>query len=321
MSAGETEKPPIGVVSQLGKGKGADRDLTKVLGIVGSRRRLGNSDVLVREAINRVREEGLETQIVYLDQFRLEECKGCLSCVFKGKCALNDDLEKILSLMLSAQGLIVGAPTYLFSPPGIIKILGDRGLNLSSYLDNLKTQPRYGIAISISGDQRWNPMGVEFLTQFCWIYGFRVIDYLEAYGPGPGEVALDEANLAGARAIAHRLVQALAGNPSKRPAAPNQCPVCYSRNFRINENGCVVCPICLNQGHMVMVNGQPQIEFQKDPPSISDHFWSWDYRIHHLHEWVIPTRDRYLKLRPAIKEKLKKYRIEIINAPRTQHSN
>lgn len=283
--------------------------MAKVLGVVGSRRRLGNSDVLVREAIDRVREQGLETQLVYLDQFRLEECKGCLICVFKGKCALNDDLEKILSLMLPAQGLIVGAPTYLFSPPGIIKMLGDRGLNLSPYLDQLKAQPRYGVAISISGDQRWNPMGVEFLTQFCWIYGFQPIDYLEAYGPGPGEVTLDEAKLAGARQVADRLVQALAGHPFKRPADFNQCPVCYSRSFQLKENGRVVCPICLNQGHVVMVNGQPQVEFPAGPHSASDHFWSWDYRIHHLHDWVIPTRDYYLKLRPAIKEKLKKYRI------------
>lgn len=284
--------------------------MPKVLGVVGSRRRLGNSDVLVREALSQVRKQGLSTELVHLDQFHLEECKGCLSCVFKGKCALHDDLEKILSLALSAQGLIVGAPTYLLSPSGIIKTLTDRGLALSTYLDELKGQPRYGVAISVSGDQRWNPMGVEFLTQFCWVYGFEPIDYLEAYGPGPGEVTLDEARLTGARQVADRLVQALAGHPTRRPATTNQCPVCYSRSFQLQESGRVVCPICLNQGHLVMVNGQPQVEFTAGPHSAADHFWSWDYRIHHLHGWVIPTRDHYLKLRPAIKEKLKKYRIE-----------
>jgi multimeric flavodoxin WrbA len=67
-------------------------DSLKVLGLIGSYRKLGNTEVLVKEALMEVQRLRAEVDVLRLTDFRIEPCKGCMACVFKSEeCKIQDD--------------------------------------------------------------------------------------------------------------------------------------------------------------------------------------------------------------------------------------
>ena len=60
-----------------------------ILGIVGSARLWGNSELLVRQALAGAEREGASVALLRLTALRIESCTGCLRCVIGGKRRLN----------------------------------------------------------------------------------------------------------------------------------------------------------------------------------------------------------------------------------------
>lgn len=281
--------------------------MTTVLGICCSARHFGNCEVLLREALAGAGEAGATVEFLRLTDLRFEPCRGCLACVYRGKCAISGDgLQTLLEKILSADGLIVAAPTYLLGPAGIVKLVADRALNLAPHLKTLAGRARKGATISVAGNAAWNPLGVELLNLFALAFGYEVVDYLEAYAPGPGEVLLDPQNVHGARELGRQVAQAIRGRAMRRLPAPDQCPHCYSRLFRLTSGNRVTCAVCLTTGKLVQSGGKTA--FLPDPPGPRGHFWSSAYRQEHLADWIIPSRDRYLAKRAEIRELLARHR-------------
>ncbi len=105
----------------------------KILGL-SCGRRMGNTEVLVKEALMGAQELGAEVELVRLNDLKLKPCTGCNRCfedMFtkggSGDCILkNDDFRFIDEKILECDGLIVGSPIYEKTPPGQLKILNDR---------------------------------------------------------------------------------------------------------------------------------------------------------------------------------------------------
>lgn len=84
----------------------------KVVGVVGSPRPGGNTEILTRIALEEVEKEGLETEIISLAGKRIEPCDGCRSCSTTGKCHIRDDFEFVCKKMIEADGIILATPVY-----------------------------------------------------------------------------------------------------------------------------------------------------------------------------------------------------------------
>ena len=84
----------------------------KVIGIVGSGRRRGNTEMLTRVALEEIKKEGLETELISLAGKRIEGCDGCRSCSKTGKCHIKDDFGSIFAKMKKADGIILASPVY-----------------------------------------------------------------------------------------------------------------------------------------------------------------------------------------------------------------
>ncbi|MHB1126683.1 MAG: flavodoxin family protein [Bacillota bacterium] len=281
--------------------------MLKVLGIIGSKRPLGNSEVLMREAVQGAEQEGAQAELIRLADMNLQFCRGCLACVFKGACAIkDDDMPGFLEKIMEADAMIVAAPTYVLSPAAVIKAACDRSLMMSPFLDELSRRKRAAATITVAGNGQWNPLGLELLNQFALILGYQVVDYLEAYQPGPGEVLLDDSLIEAAYQLGQKVVRSAMGEETPRVPENNQCPHCYGKAFEINSEGKITCKICLATGELKNNGSGTVINF--DNADDGHYFWSWDHRMAHQHDWIIPTRDRYLAKRMLIKEKLTKYR-------------
>lgn len=281
--------------------------MSKVLGITCSYRRLGNCDVLLQEALLGAREAGAEVEYLRLTDLNIKPCRGCLSCAFKGSCAIkDDDMQLLRDKMKESDGLLIAAPTYVFSPAGIVKMVMDRSITGPDELNYYLGRRRAAATISIAGNKEWNLLGLEILNLFPMAYGYDIVDYLEAFAPGPGETLLNDEVVAGAHQLGYSVVRAMEGKTEKKEPLPGQCPVCYSRAFRLSAPEEVRCCTCNTRGKVIPDKNSWKIDFNRE--DISDHFWKISHRIKHLNEWIIPTKDVYMKKREAVKGSLQKYR-------------
>lgn len=102
----------------------------RVLAVMGSPRKKGNTF----QAVERVRDillrlnKNLDFEYLFLEDCRLEMCKGCFACFAKGenKCPLKDDRDHVYSKMMAADGIILAAPTYAMGVPALMKNYVDR---------------------------------------------------------------------------------------------------------------------------------------------------------------------------------------------------
>ncbi len=87
----------------------------KVVGIVGSYRKNGFIDSAIAQILASAESQGAETQKIYLQDQHIEFCTNCRTCMQepgteRGKCVLEDDMERILQDIESADSLVIGAP-------------------------------------------------------------------------------------------------------------------------------------------------------------------------------------------------------------------
>lgn len=98
----------------------------KIIGIASSPHRNGNSVALLREALKGAREAGAETEEIYLPDYDIRYCQGCMRCLSSDRCALPDDLNWLREKLTEADGLILSSPTYGLAPNAMMKNFSDR---------------------------------------------------------------------------------------------------------------------------------------------------------------------------------------------------
>lgn len=67
----------------------------KILGIVGSKRKNGNTAALVKKALAEIQCEEIETKMIHLGDYNIKGCTGCEGCKETYKCVIKDDIQKI----------------------------------------------------------------------------------------------------------------------------------------------------------------------------------------------------------------------------------
>jgi len=98
----------------------------KVLGVVGSPRRKGNTAALVEKILEGAREAGIETERFYLGDMQLNPCKDCVVCKRTGECAQKDDMQLVYEAIKDANVLVLGTPIYFDHISAQTKIFIDR---------------------------------------------------------------------------------------------------------------------------------------------------------------------------------------------------
>ncbi|MCK9151923.1 flavodoxin family protein [Methanobacterium alcaliphilum] len=101
----------------------------KVLAIIGSPQKKGNSYRATREIENQINKIGsVDFEYLFLQDVHLEMCRGCFNCISRGEkyCPLKDDREKIEQMMTNSDGVIFVSPCYCQNVSGLMKNFIDR---------------------------------------------------------------------------------------------------------------------------------------------------------------------------------------------------
>jgi multimeric flavodoxin WrbA len=98
----------------------------KVLGIYGSPREGGNSDLLLEKALEGAKSAGAEVTSLRASDFMISGCQECGDCDDTGECTVEDDMQKIYPQLDEADAIIMATPIFFYSPPAQLKALIDR---------------------------------------------------------------------------------------------------------------------------------------------------------------------------------------------------
>ncbi|HCO93511.1 MAG TPA: hypothetical protein DIU00_06105 [Phycisphaerales bacterium] len=100
--------------------------MKRILAVVGSPRRNGNTHILVSKIVEGARANGAVVDELFLGELTIRECDGCHAC-WKGKeCSKNDDMRAIYPAIIQSDVIIFGTPVYWYGPTALMKAFIDR---------------------------------------------------------------------------------------------------------------------------------------------------------------------------------------------------
>ncbi len=171
----------------------------KAIGIVGSPRKNGNTEILTQHALKAIAEEGLDTELVRLAGLDIRPCDACMVCRKGEPCPIDDDLLPIYSKMKEADAIILASPVYFGSATALIKALMER----TGYM-SYDTRPFVG---KVGGPLVVARRAGQNFTFAQLMYWFHILGFFMpgstywniAFGRRPGDVSEDEEGLITAR--------------------------------------------------------------------------------------------------------------------------
>lgn len=146
----------------------------KVLGLVGSPRKGGNTDIMVDAVLERAKADGHETEKVYLYEADIGPCIDCRGCSKDDLvCIVEDGMQKLYPKLESAGAIVFGTPVYWVGPTGTMKNLIDRFL---PYYGNGRMRGKKAILVAPAGD---GPSEGNLLTEmFRRSFEYLKIDFV-----------------------------------------------------------------------------------------------------------------------------------------------
>jgi len=158
-----------------------------MMGIVGSPRQGGNTDVLVQEILAGAAEEGVETDLVRLGDLRIEPCRACDACRETGVCVLDDDFPALFERMRSSQAWVLGTPVYWWGPTAQFKAFLDRWYMAASHRDVFRGR-RVAFAVPSGGGPSYANHTVGLLEEVAAYLGMDHRGTLSIAASGRGSV-------------------------------------------------------------------------------------------------------------------------------------
>jgi multimeric flavodoxin WrbA len=98
----------------------------RIIGVVASPRKEGNTAWTVNKILEGAKEQGAETQTWLFSDLDIKPCKGCLGCVQSDQCVIDDDMQKLYHELKQADALVLGSPVYMGQMSAQAKIFTDR---------------------------------------------------------------------------------------------------------------------------------------------------------------------------------------------------
>nr|WP_319375329.1 flavodoxin family protein [uncultured Methanoregula sp.] len=100
----------------------------KIVGIIASPHKEGNTAWAVNKILEGAKEEGAETRSWNFSDLDIQPCQGCLCCHKEGNrgCIINDDMQELYGAIGEADALILGSPVYMGQMSAQAKIITDR---------------------------------------------------------------------------------------------------------------------------------------------------------------------------------------------------
>jgi multimeric flavodoxin WrbA len=156
----------------------------KIIAVLGSPTKNGNTCVLAREVLKSAKEEGAEIEEIFLADYKIDYCKGCISlnlkkhCMSTGRCNIDDDVNVLRQKLYEADGVVLSSPSYGMMETARMKnFIVDRIGMFTAYTSGLGG--KYFVGISTCGGIGATKVAQSMAKHF--IAGFHKRAYMTGY--------------------------------------------------------------------------------------------------------------------------------------------
>ena len=180
------------------------------IGISGSPRKDGNTDVVVKRALDGIQQHSADvfTKFIRVADFNIKPCEGCRGCMEIMRCAIkDDDFDALFEDVMKADALVIGAPVYWNSPPGVMKNFIDRTHTFYACPEKFPSGKKVAlIGVSAGGGFRSHE---DAMGSWLRYYGAEIVDEIRVYAREKGEVLTKQRELEKVDTLAELLCQRL----------------------------------------------------------------------------------------------------------------
>ena len=163
----------------------------KVVGIVGSRRKGGNSSALIKSVLAPLEAAGADTETIFLGDYEIDACTGCEGCANSFDCVITDGYQAVIEAIDGADAVVLASPTYWYSVTSDMKRFIDRSYSLIQYPRNRHEWiGKYGgggkrcVTVAVCEQSEEEMMGntSDLLASFAADIGLDVVASVKALG-------------------------------------------------------------------------------------------------------------------------------------------
>jgi multimeric flavodoxin WrbA len=108
----------------------------KILAINGSRRKSGNTAILIQSVLASAGKAGASVETIHLGDLDIDACTGCEGCSGSWECVIEDDFSRVIGALDEADGIVLASPTYWYSVTSDMKRFIDRCYSILQYPEN-----------------------------------------------------------------------------------------------------------------------------------------------------------------------------------------
>jgi multimeric flavodoxin WrbA len=172
----------------------------KILGILGSPRAGGNSDILLEQALAGAKEAGAKVEKIVLSKKKVSGCLDCAKCNETGVCVIKDDMPAIHKKILEADAIIHSVPLYFWAMTAQMKAYLDRWCAFfdsnwewqKAYAPKMKGKKIGLITVCGDADPSTSDPIVHSFKNTCEFTGLKLFGVVKASASQKGEIGGNE---------------------------------------------------------------------------------------------------------------------------------
>ncbi|MCX5826353.1 MAG: flavodoxin family protein [Deltaproteobacteria bacterium] len=190
------------------------KEVKKVIVLLGSPRKKGNSAILADRIAKGAKAAGAKVETIFLHGLKIAPCNACYACQkekSKG-CAIKDEMQDIYPKLLAADAWVIASPVYWFTMSAQTKLFMDRCFALLAYGQDAFAGKRIAIAMSYGDADPFASGCVNALRTFQDAFrytGAKIVGMVYGSALGAGESRANESLMKAAVELGKKL-----GRPS-----------------------------------------------------------------------------------------------------------
>lgn len=183
----------------------------KLLVVLGSPRKRGNSAILAAQVAKGAKSSGAKVETIFLHGLNIAPCKSCHACQKENSrgCSIDDAMQDLYPKLIAAKALLIASPVYWFTMSAQTKIFMDRCFALPAYAKAPLAGKRIAIAMSYGDADPFSSGCVNALRTFQDAFnylGAKIVGMVYGSAYGAGEIRANQDLMKAAERLGKELV-------------------------------------------------------------------------------------------------------------------
>jgi multimeric flavodoxin WrbA len=187
------------------------KEAKKVVVLLGSPRKKGNSAILAAQIAKGAKAAGAKVETIFLHGLNIAPCRSCYACQKEKSrgCSIDDAMQSVYPKLLAAEAWVIASPVYWFTMSAQTKLFMDRCFALPAYAKEPFAGKRIAIAMSYGDADPFSSGCVNALRTFQDAFnytGAKIVGMVYGSAYEAGEIRANETLMKEAGELGKELV-------------------------------------------------------------------------------------------------------------------